>query len=733
MEDESETGKRKRRDKYVRKACAECKRRKIKCDGDLPCMHCQTVGVHCEYFQGKARGGARRAGHSSESVDEYGDDVLARLQAVEERLDQFAGRRLVPENEVGTNAYMMSPATSTMFQGSLTPRLATNGQSKLNGSVHNNTDDSYRPSKRLSLGSAPGQVPLDAPSVFYGQSSSVGNFSNMRNQLDSLVPSSGMKPMDKSSSSTPLRTRVVTLPLPSVESAVKESVLPNKSETFSILHIMFDNLISMYPLLHPPTFYNRYEPLWDKNGIYRPEVASSDAFTRSEMGLLFACMAACAKTADQNQQGYTQDSLNETQRWYVAAKALVFDQRLEIMTDLQSIQAMVMLSLYYLQEENEDAAYKLIGFAIRAAYEMGLHLASRERGLPPDQIEFRRRTWWCLYVVDRRTSIQLGRPFGIQDCDSDVQYPTPLDDLHDFPQQLDVPIRLEQSKIPYLMQFVGFSSICGEMYAKIYGVKCPWPPDERLVMDLDGKLEQWRFALPAFLRFDQANIDSIPPWLAKQQLFLHLRGAHVRLLLLRPFVSEPEAIARSHPVMAESALRLSSDIIHTISNVKRTSDLVERLWYPSKQIILTCLGIIFWVVLNFPTKFSASSSKVDLRVALQLLKEFSEQSASPQGRSSLRDIQFLLHLCNQALRSRNQTLIESAAQSPLHEPSYPVLANTEPYYDNQGDLSFLAMQDLTQDNLLLNLLDSGDAALLPTSEQFLMMGEDYSRQTMLSL
>lgn len=763
MEDESESNKRKRRDKYVRKACAECKRRKIKCDGELPCLHCQTVSAPCEYFEGKARGGARRAGQSVESADEYNEDVLARLQAVEDRLDLFAKQYPLKRGSVSGRSTRGDTPTSlpnTFFRPPVGQGLANEGTAAWSPgrAVSSPSSTKFRvPAMAEPSANSTnlGMHPPSSTSVFYGQSSSAGNLSNLRSQLNSFAGPKGLKQQEQTSS-TPVSTQDQSVR----DGARKDgAMLPGKSESFSILHIMFDDLISMYPLLHPPTFYSRYESLWDTKGVFRIDVANGDTFTAGEIGLLYACMAASGRTLDYSQQSpqCKDDITGATHRWYLAAKTLLVDQGLDSIADLESIQAMVMLSLYYLHVENEDAAYKIVGLAIRSAYEIGLHLASRERDLSGAQIEFRRRTWWCLYLVDRRTSMQLGRPFCIQDHDSDVQYPTPLDDLHEFPMQLEASIRLEQSKIPYLMQFVSFSSICGEIYSKVYGVKCRWPPDEQVVMELDGKLEQWRFALPAFLRFDQVNLNTIPTWLGKQQLFLHLRGAHVRLLLLRPFVSEPEAMAKSHHTMAESALRLSSDIIHTISIVKRTSDLVERLWYPSKQIILTCLGIIFWVVLNYPTKFSASSSKVDLRVALQLLKDFSEKSSNPRSRATLRDVQFLRYLCNQALQARNQVPIESAAQSPFHEPSYyaPTAATAtgagghgngngngngaggvagQLSFDNGvNDLSFLGMPEMTQDDLLLNLLDTGDAGLLPSSEQFLMMGEDYSRQTMLSL
>lgn len=725
MDDDSESLKR-QRTKYVSKACVECKRRKIKCNGEDPCMRCLTVNTQCEYVKNKARGGARRAGQSIDQAREPSlEDVLGRLQAVEQGLQLFYQHYPIPGMDAADLTKSLTAESPTNSQHLFSPSTsAANGQTQSFGppgaapSLNSNSTTTFE---------SPGVAATLAESVFYGQSSSVGTLSNLRNQLTSFAPSDVRTQAEifaqQNQPEGPKSTRLL----------VEQYVVPNRIETFTILNSMFEDLMSMYPLLHPPTFFNRYGPLWDHHGDFQPHIASSDLFTSSELGLLYACLASSATHSVAKPTFSPTAKYKSVHLWYSAAKLLVLDQKIDHVVDLESVQTMILLSFYLMHSENEDASYKVTGMAIRAAYEIGLHLSAREANLPRATVELRRRAWWCLYLLDRRTSISLGRPCGIQDSDSDVEYPTALNDQHPFPEQFEVPIQVEQSKIPYLIQFVGFSSVCGEIYNKVYGVKCRWPPDERTVLDLDSRLEQWRFNLPPFLRFDQSNLGTLPIWLCKQQLFLYLRGAHVRLLLMRPFVSDhDDQDNATHHKMAESALRLSSEIIHTISLVKKTSNIVERIWYPSKQIVLSCIGIIFWVVLNYPTKFSASSSKIDLRIALRLLKSFSESSIHPQSTRNLRDVEFLRYLCNQALKSRNHAQLESAVQSPAPEP---IFVPTDGAWERNSDtdLSFLGIPEVTDHDLLMNLLDSGDAAYLPSTEQFLMMGEDTSRQSMMSL
>ncbi|PKK49560.1 hypothetical protein CI102_6111, partial [Trichoderma harzianum] len=47
--DDTDSEPRKRRARYALRACCECKPRKVRCDGHLPCEHCQSRSIQCIY------------------------------------------------------------------------------------------------------------------------------------------------------------------------------------------------------------------------------------------------------------------------------------------------------------------------------------------------------------------------------------------------------------------------------------------------------------------------------------------------------------------------------------------------------------------------------------------------------------------------------------------------------------------------------------------------------------
>ncbi|CAI7595256.1 unnamed protein product [Penicillium manginii] len=46
---------RKKRRKYIARACNECKRRKIKCNGQAPCQRCGRQRLECVYVENAQR------------------------------------------------------------------------------------------------------------------------------------------------------------------------------------------------------------------------------------------------------------------------------------------------------------------------------------------------------------------------------------------------------------------------------------------------------------------------------------------------------------------------------------------------------------------------------------------------------------------------------------------------------------------------------------------------------
>jgi len=96
---------------------------------------------------------------------------------------------------------------------------------------------------------------------------------------------------------------------------------------------------------------------------------------------------------------------------------------------IQTIQALLLISLYELGHGIYPAVYLSIGHAARLGHAMGIH----ERGVPQmlprcttwTEQEERRRVWWGVVILDRFLNIgHRGKPFATADPSLDTHLPT---------------------------------------------------------------------------------------------------------------------------------------------------------------------------------------------------------------------------------------------------------------------------------------------------------------------
>ena len=82
----------------------------------------------------------------------------------------------------------------------------------------------------------------------------------------------------------------------------------------------------------------------------------------------------------------------------------------------------------YFTRDDEQLAWRVIGLAARNCLELGLHRRETYDTLFPDPDERAAavRTFWSIYVLDRRWSFGTGMPFALQDSDIDENLPKPV-------------------------------------------------------------------------------------------------------------------------------------------------------------------------------------------------------------------------------------------------------------------------------------------------------------------
>ncbi|KAI0998330.1 hypothetical protein K3495_g9865 [Podosphaera aphanis] len=190
--------------------------------------------------------------------------------------------------------------------------------------------------------------------------------------------------------------------------------LPPKHISDQLLHSYRGSVHQTMPILHWPTFEHEYEAVY-KNGNFRN---TSLAWS----SLFFAVLAVgCIFCTDPI---------------YNPQKAREFIDISQILSDkfnddfsIDHARVAFLTSIFLMEINLKSSAWIWLASAVRISQDIGLHLESGGSWSVIES-ETRRRVWWAIYIWDRHLSLELCRPFLIEDADCDVNLPISLDDFY---------------------------------------------------------------------------------------------------------------------------------------------------------------------------------------------------------------------------------------------------------------------------------------------------------------
>lgn len=192
------------------------------------------------------------------------------------------------------------------------------------------------------------------------------------------------------------------------------SVMPDKLHADLLLEMYFECVDPVYPMIHRQTFYADYEHFWS---LPRPEQDTSDT---ALVALIFTMLAM-------GTQFTTSTSLKERQQtaeFYASAahQSLRVGSYLNKPTT-RSIQAMVLITYFLINDNHASDGYAFAGILIRQAYAMGLHrdpnVVSPESTIFEKQC--RRKLWQAVLLQDTFLTVLLSLPPSATHTDVNVE------------------------------------------------------------------------------------------------------------------------------------------------------------------------------------------------------------------------------------------------------------------------------------------------------------------------
>ncbi|GLA37526.1 hypothetical protein AnigIFM63309_004465 [Aspergillus niger] len=580
--DRDETRPRKRRRKYIAKACNDCKRRKIKCNGQSPCQRCGRQRIDCVYES------PPRPESSTENHETL-DRLLIQMTAMQEQITT-----LTTAVHALTQNTLVSPATAL-------PRSDVASQ---------------RPFRRHSS-------IKEKESVFQGPTTSAYSLDLAKSSLqrrgiveehpDVADAEDGDVDGDEGGLTQANPSAMIAMPVPASPPRTRHHSTGDplwtigKNEALRLCRVYEEEMGVMYPVLELSQLLHQVELLYGAESWPRvPVVQGPDGpeqLDRTDVHIL-RLVFACALTAEAAGSSALAMSLFESVRE-------VADNFVWGAAGIKNIIFLTLVAIFYFQIDEETLAWRTIGIVERMCLERGLH--RRETLSQPSIIKAGKdrvlRLFWSIYILDIRWSFGTGMPFSLEDSDIDPWLPEP------------------EEKTPYLCVMIRYSRIAAKVWKFISAFNNTNEIKKEEMNYLDWQVQRWAGDIPPVLRIEshQGHEDEEEPRsLRRLRSLLYLRANQLRMLIHRPVLHSAAHIAK-YPAESQTVVELAKESIRFITNLNETTDIYRLQQVTFNWFLVSAVAVVFLAVTQAPTQFS-TTCKEEFYMALELIKGFSTRS-----------------------------------------------------------------------------------------------------------
>ncbi|KAI7363777.1 hypothetical protein KC354_g6234 [Hortaea werneckii] len=346
-------------------ACSRCRNAKIKCDGKLPaCSSCEKNGraAECTSTNDQFARGKERS---------YVSTLETRIDKLQARLEEAKARKpsvvSIPDDETAV------PSRRPSYNVPALEHSSAGGSRAQRRKEASAIDDLVSDFGFLSVNATARD--------FYGFTSAMS--------YARLILSACSKD-----------------PLPS--GTTKE--LPPRYSAASLIQHYLNNVFTLVPVFEEASFYGSVD------NAYAQDTRKADPFDHWVVRMVLA-IASASMSEQRGDQHYLEGI------GHVCA-ALSHAEGVLNPGSISSVQALVMLTEYAMLDPHHFDSWSLIGAASRAMVDLGLH-TDPPKGTPmtKGKLDLRRRVFWCVYVLDRSTSLVQTRAFSFSDDSVRVKIP----------------------------------------------------------------------------------------------------------------------------------------------------------------------------------------------------------------------------------------------------------------------------------------------------------------------
>lgn len=189
--------------------------------------------------------------------------------------------------------------------------------------------------------------------------------------------------------------------------------LPPRHLVMLTIQKYLDNVYTILPFFDETSLY------YSVDAVYNSDLDLNSTATQYDHWCVRLILAiANAMVSEQRGDSFYLDALGH------AAAALKCAEGVLIPGTITTVQALLFLAEYAMVDPHHFDSWSLIGAASRAMLDLGLHQdPPKGTAISKAKLELRRRVYWCVYMLDRSTSIVQTRAFSFSDDSAHVSMP----------------------------------------------------------------------------------------------------------------------------------------------------------------------------------------------------------------------------------------------------------------------------------------------------------------------
>jgi hypothetical protein len=616
----------------VTRACDECRRKKIKCDGKQPCTHCSVYSYECTYDKPSNR---RR-----NPAPQYIEALEGRLQRAETLL-----RKFMPDVDLA------DPNLDPSVQQEFVNREQARARAAKMPTTANAppSSSSSNDAQLMSMIDSAGQLDIDDKGGwdFHGISSGTVFLKRMKDHFrGKLGPSTKLSFLPRQEKPSGLTTLDPPTPagMSPFSSVSNYAELPPKDVTRNLCYYSLSCATCLVRIVHVPSFYEKLDKIYD-----RP-LDSLNSEETHFLGLVYSvlalgCMYNTLDGSSPSKLPYG-EAMDEGMKYYKSARSLLQD--ITECRDLTSLQALLFIILFLQATSNLSACYSFVGMALRSALRMGLHRHLQHEQIDTVEDETRRRVFYVIRQMDIYVSTLLGFPLLLHGDDIDQPYPTEIDDEFITPTAFLQPPPGSSSFYVAFNAHTRLMEILAKITKHVYPMKgsgrsvksqksssskasaVSYSVSYSRIKEIEGDLHDWFEKLP-----DQWRPSGDGPIeVVRVRHLLRFVYAHVQLVLYRPFLhyvsprlSQGSKIDELSYACAAAAISVSRNIVHIGLEIRKQRVLSGPYWFMLYTEFFAVLSLVFYAIEN-PEKPGSAEVLADAKAGQKMISDLADKSLS---------------------------------------------------------------------------------------------------------